>query len=114
MAKQTISVRLDDEALQLLDARCEREGLSRQALLDFAIEPLLRDGEVRVLNLPAATIEMLDRIASGQKINRVDVCRRALIDYAARAAERWQINAPQADVAKLKLLTEQMGVPEIL
>lgn len=108
MPKQQVPLKFETEVVQALDARAQREGVSRQALIDFAIEPLMKDGEVRVLILPLRVIEMLDLIAKGQGVNRVDVMRRALIDYAGRAAERWQINARAGDQPRLRLIEAEI------
>lgn len=110
MGKVQVNLRLDEDKIAALDARAARDGRSRTELVEFALEPLVASelGQLRPLILPPATLAMLDRIAAGQKVHRVDVMRRALVDYAARAAFRWQVNARQPDRPGLKLIQDQI------
>jgi predicted transcriptional regulator len=114
MSKQVVSIRLDDEVVAMLDERAAQESITRAELIEFALKPMMEQKTVRPLMLPAAVNAMLEKIAVGQGVDRTAVMRRALIDYAARAATRWQINARTDQKPQLVALAAEIekGVTE--
>lgn len=84
--KSPVSIKLETETIAALDALAEREGSSRQAVIDRGIA-LALDGATsgtKVLRLSESQIACLDQLAGRRGVDRLELMRRYISERLSR------------------------------